>query len=119
MGLKYSDELYIGTSGLLLPVANKTFYPDDYKDKSRLAFYGSLFSSIEVNSSFYKIPLASTVCKWKNEVPEYFRFSFKLFKGITHAKNLIYDPLLVTKFLDVVAQAKEKSGCLLLQFPAS
>lgn len=111
-------KVYLGTSGLLLPVANKTYFPDGYKDKSRLAYYASLFSSIEINSSFYKIPQASTVRKWRDQVPDHFRFTFKLFKGITHSKHLIYDPLLVTRFLDVISQAGNKCACLLLQFPA-
>jgi uncharacterized protein YecE (DUF72 family) len=110
---------YSGTSGLLLPVKNKLFYPDEFKDKSRLFFYGSLMNSIEINSSFYKIPMVSTVRKWANEVPEDFKFSFKLFREITHSKELVFDPELVKKFIEVIALAEDKKGCLLVQFPPS
>ncbi|MFC3559110.1 DUF72 domain-containing protein [Pedobacter jamesrossensis] len=112
-------EFYIGTSGLVLPVGNKTYYPEAFKDKSRLSFYGSLFSSIEINSSFYKIPLSLTVRKWKEQVPSDFRFSFKLFRDITHAKHLIYDPKLITTFMNAISQVEEKAGSLLVQFPPS
>lgn len=110
---------YSGTSGLLLPVRNKLFYPQEFKDKSRLCFYGSLMNSIEVNSSFYKIPMASTVRKWADEVPEGFRFSFKLSKQITHNKDLAFDPDEVKRFMEVISFAGDKKGCLLVQFPPS
>lgn len=110
---------YTGTSGLLLPVRNKLFYPEEFKDKSRLCFYGSLMNSIEINSSFYKVPMASTVGKWAGDVPEDFRFSFKLHQGITHNKGLAFDPEAVKRFMDVIDLAGDKKGCLLVQFPPS
>lgn len=110
---------YSGTSGLLLPVRNKLFYPEAFKDKSRLCFYGSLMNSLEVNSSFYKVPKAATVAKWANEVPDDFRFTFKLYKGISHNKHLAFDPEAVKHFMEVIDQAGHKKGCLLVQFPPS
>jgi len=110
---------YSGTSGLLLPVPNKLHYPEAFKDRSRLCYYGSLMNSIEINSSFYKIPLASTVKKWAGEVPADFLFSFKLFKGITHAPQLGFDPADIARFIEVIAHAGDKKGCLLVQFPPS
>ena len=111
--------VYSGTSGLLLPVKNKLFYPDDFKDKSRLCYYGSLMNSIEINSSFYKVPMASTVLKWANDVPSDFKFTFKLFREITHNKYLVFSPEQVHHFMNVINQAGDKKGCLLVQFPPS
>lgn len=114
------ESLYFsGTSGILLPYKNKSFYPENLQEKSRLAVYALLFNSLEVNSSFYKIPRGETVKRWADEVPDGFRFTFKLWKGITHAKGLIFDPNDVTHFLKVIAEAGEKKGCLLIQFPPS
>lgn len=110
---------YSGTSGLLLPVPNKLFYPEEFRDKSRLCFYGSLMNSIEINSSFYKVPMASTVQKWAKEVPDAFRFSFKLTREVTHNKGLAFDPAMVRRFMEVISSAGDKKGCLLVQFPAS
>ncbi len=110
---------YSGTSGLLLPVRNKLFYPEEFKDKSRLCFYGSLMNSIEINSSFYKVPMASTVLKWANDVPEDFRFTFKLSKEITHNAGLAFDPDAIRRFMDVISAVGKKKGGLLVQFPPS
>ncbi|RZK75878.1 MAG: DUF72 domain-containing protein [Pedobacter sp.] len=110
---------YSGTSGLLLPVPNKLFYPEEFKEKSRLCFYGSLMNSIEINSSFYKMPMASTVAKWATDVPEDFKFTFKLSKEITHNKGLAFDPKAVQHFVNVIDKVGNKKGSLLVQFPPS
>src|SRR5690554_3131640 len=110
---------YSGTSGLLLPVPNKSHYPKEFQDKSRLCYYFSLMNSIEINSSFYKIPLSATVDKWAGEVPEEFRFTFKLFKEITHNKDLAFDPNTLAKFFEIIAAVGNKKGCVLVQFPPS
>ncbi|MBO9151627.1 DUF72 domain-containing protein [Chitinophaga sp. GCM10012297] len=108
-----------GTSGLVLPVPNKQVFPPAFRDKSRLTFYGSLFNSIEVNSSFYKVPRAATVSRWAAEVPEDFVFTFKLWREITHAKGFVYRAEDVQRFIEAIAGAGDKKGCLLLQFPPS
>lgn len=119
MILKDPGSYYSGTSGLLLPVPNKEFYPEDFKDKSRLCYYGSLFNSIEINSSFYKVPMASTVAKWSGEVPVNFKFTYKLWRGITHNKGLVFNPRDVYDFIGRISNAGDKKGCLLIQFPGS
>jgi len=108
---------YSGTSGLVLPVPNKTHYPEEYRDKSRLSYYASLFTSIEVNSSFYKIPRAKTIENWAAMVPDDFKFTFKLWKGITHAKELAFDPQHIAAFMQAINPAGSKKGCLLVQLP--
>lgn len=110
------SRIFSGTSGLVLPVA-KIDYPPEYQDKSRLTYYASLFNSIEINSSFYKMPMVATVKRWADNVPDYFKFTFKLSKIITHGKGLVFDPADVNKFMHTISYAGNKKGCLLIQFP--
>ncbi len=110
---------YSGTSGVVLPVPNKLSFPPEFQDKSRLTYYASLFNSVEINSSFYKIPMPSTVQKWAESVPQNFRFTFKLWKGITHNKSLDFKVEDVNQFMQVIANVGNKKGCLLVQFPPS
>ncbi len=112
-------EIFSGASGLVLPVKNKLLYQPDFQDKSRLTYYASLFSSIEINSSFYKVPMAATVAKWADSVPENFKFTFKLWRDITHNKGLDFDPENVWLFLQRIDHIQTKKGCLLIQFPPS
>ncbi len=57
------------------------------KFKSKLQAYSSLFSVIEINTTFYKIPKEKTIVRWRSEVNEIrknFEFILKLYKGVTH-----------------------------------
>lgn len=119
MQLHNPQQFFAGTSGLVLLVPNKQAFPVAFKDKSRLAYYAHLFNSLEVNSSFYKVPRAATVARWAQEAGADFTFTFKLFKGITHNKLLAFDKALVKQFMEVVNEAGDKRGSLLIQFPKS
>ena len=114
----HAEPYYSGLSGLQLDIP-KYLFPPPFENSSRLTFYASLFNSIEINSSFYKIPQAATVNKWAASVPEKFRFTFKLWKGITHNKGLNFNKEDVSAFFNSINSVKEKKGCLLIQFPPS
>ncbi|MCE3278225.1 MAG: hypothetical protein K0S44_416 [Bacteroidetes bacterium] len=113
---KVKGEFYCGLSGLQVPVP-KYLFPESYKDASRLTYYASFFNSIEINSTFYKLPLATTVTKWAQQVPDDFKFTFKLWKEITHNKGLEFKESDVGKFFLVASCAGDKKGCILIQFP--
>jgi len=108
----------IGTSGIVLP-GNKSNFPVAFQSGTRLRYYSSIFNSLEINSSFYKIPLPKTFLKWTEEVSENFTFSVKLWRGITHAKNLQFNPDDIDLFMDAANQLNKTKGSLLIQFPAS
>jgi len=110
---------YGGTSGLVLPVPNKSMFPPEFQHKSRLTYYASLFNSIEINSSFYKLPMAVTVKKWAESVPDGFQFTFKISQSISHAPGLDFSNGDVAKFMHVVAPVESKKGCILIQLPPS
>ena len=113
-----ANTFYSGLSGLQLPIP-KYLFPPPYENASRLTFYASFFNSIEFNRSFYKIPQPATVAKWAASVPENFRFTFKLWKGITHSKGLNFNEEDVVAFFNSINSVNEKKGCLLIQFPPS
>ncbi|MEO6490882.1 MAG: DUF72 domain-containing protein [Ferruginibacter sp.] len=111
-----NNRIYSGTSGLVLPGAKSSF-PPSFRDKSRLYYYASLYNSIEINSSFYRPPMISTIQKWAGSVPEDFQFTFKLPKYITHAKGLNFIGANVFSFIDTINYIGDKQGCILVQFP--
>jgi uncharacterized protein YecE (DUF72 family) len=110
---------YAGTSGLVLPVPNKAAYPPEFREQPRLVYYASLFNSIEINSSFYKIPQTATLSKWASLVPADFRFTFKLWRGITHEKGLKFNPADIQRFMNAINAVGQRKGALLVQFPPS
>lgn len=72
---------------------------------------------MEINSSFYKLPQASTVRKWSDLVSEDFKFTLKLSKSITHVKGLEFLRADVEAFMAIASQVGNKKGCILIQFP--
>ena len=46
--------------------------------------YSSVFDSVEIDSSFYRIPNQFMISKWKKNTPEGFLFSPKFPKKVTH-----------------------------------
>jgi len=111
-------KIHIGTSGIVIP-GNKQTFPDAFKNRSRLHYYSSLFNSLEINSSFYKIPLAKTFEKWADDVCDGFTFTVKCWRGITHARNLDFAQSDIELFMASIKKLGARSGCILIQFPAS
>jgi uncharacterized protein YecE (DUF72 family) len=105
-------------SGIVLPTPKYNF-PVEFQNSSRLTYYASLFNSIEINRSFYGLPQAKSLARWSNEVPVDFKFTFKLWKQITHLKELQFNEFDVTEFMRTISNVGDKRGCLLIQFPAS
>lgn len=116
--MKKRGKFFIGTSNITLPGPKATF-PEEFRTTTRLQYYSTLFNSLEVNSTFYKLPLARTLEKWSSEVSTDFRFTLKLWKEITHVKESNVIASNIDKFMDVVNVAKKNRGCILMQFPPS
>lgn len=79
---------WIGTSGWAYKDWGKGFYPEDLPDRQRLTFLAGEFPTVEINSSFYRLPAESTFQKWFNDTPEDFQFAVKVSRLITHIKRL-------------------------------
>ncbi len=86
---------------------------------SHLQRYASVFSAVEINSSFYRAHLPATYSRWRDSVPDIFRFSVKMPREITHVRRLRDTADLLDRFLFEVHHLEEKLGCLLIQLPPS
>jgi len=112
------NSFYSGLSGLQLDLPKYQF-PTPFQNATRLEYYASQFNSLECNSSFYKIPQPATIARWSTSVPAHFKFTFKLWREITHVKPFHFKPDDVTLFFKAINQVQQKKGCLLIQFPPS
>lgn len=87
----------------------------------QLAFLAGYFDTIEVNSSFYRIPPPTHAVSWTRRTafnPD-FRFTAKLYRGFTHETEAAPgDAAAFRRFLDPLAEA-DRLGALLIQFPWS
>jgi uncharacterized protein YecE (DUF72 family) len=53
-----------------------------------LQHYAQVFDTVEVNNTFYRLPLRSSVARWVEETPPHFLFSVKASRYLTHVKRL-------------------------------
>jgi uncharacterized protein YecE (DUF72 family) len=130
-----SSRIRVGTSGWSYPSGEGTwkgiFYPNKKpKGFNELVFYAEHFDTVEVNSSFYRVPAIKTTEDWAKRTPKDFEFSLKLFQKFTHPEMFLKatggDPADIDRkdvdgfraALDPLASAG-KLGALLAQFPPS
>ncbi|MGA3058978.1 MAG: DUF72 domain-containing protein [Candidatus Bathyarchaeia archaeon] len=113
------QNLHLGTIGWSYNFWRGNFYPNRTASKDFLAYYASKFSSVEVDSTFYRIPKEQALANWKEQTPAGFIFSLKFPGVITHIKMLEDCQRETELFLDRTKILKEKLGPLLLQFPPS
>ncbi|MGE5532780.1 MAG: DUF72 domain-containing protein [Bacillota bacterium] len=111
------QSLHLGTIGFSYDFWKGTFYPKKTLPKDYLNYYSTQFNTVEVDSTFYRIPTPPTVTNWKKQTPENFRFSLKFPQRITHFKMLKDCEQETEVFLNRVSLLGEKVGALLLQFP--
>ena len=93
------------------------FFTTDAKRPDFLPQYGSVFNTVEGNSSFYGLPSASTVHRWCDEVPPGFEFCFKFPRIVSHDLLLIHAERETAEFLARLAPLKENLGPFFLQLP--
>jgi uncharacterized protein YecE (DUF72 family) len=83
---------------------------------SRLASYASVFSTVEGNTSFYRVPDAQSIERWRAAVDGTdFRFCFKLPREVTHESHP--DEAVLKKFVRCLQPLREHLGPPLVQFP--
>lgn len=115
-----SESTRVGVAGWSYPDWEGIVYPRTARFDG-LAYLARLFDSIEVNSSFYRIPSARTTTSWAKRVrtnPR-FRLTLKLYRGFTHERRASSpEAAELEHALEPLVDAGVL-GALLLQFPWS
>ena len=106
----------IGTAGWGLPRQWRGEFPEE---GSYLERYATMFSGVEINSSFYRQHKRGVYERWAGAVPADFRFAVKLPRAITHDQSLVASDVLLEVFLEEVAGLGARLGPLLAQLPPS
>jgi uncharacterized protein YecE (DUF72 family) len=70
--------LYVGTSGWSYPTWKPGFYPADTKPAEFLRYYAERLSSVELNTTGYRLPAEGQFERWAAATPPGFRFAPKL-----------------------------------------
>jgi uncharacterized protein YecE (DUF72 family) len=129
------SEIRVGTSGWNYPGGrgtwNGVFYPARRpRGFDELAYYAQRFDTVEVNSTFYRMPEAPMSEGWVSRTPPGFLFSVKLYQKFTHpdmylARSRASDWDLSRSDVDLFRigvepiAASGKLAAILIQFPPS
>lgn len=111
-------KIYIGTSGWDYPEwVGRVYPPGGVRDKLR--YYAGIFPTVEVNSTFYRLPPPSVAASWLRRTPPGFRFAAKFPRTITHELRLVDTASETTKFLAVLKPLRDAGRFVaaLLQLP--
>lgn len=85
----YLPGTFLGTSSFTAAGWEGCFYPQGMRAKDFVRHYSSQFQTVEIESTFYGTPSASTVTSWNEKTPGDFIFAVKIPQVITHEKVLV------------------------------
>lgn len=110
-------KLLIGTSGYQYKHWKGVFYPQKLPQKEWFAYYAQRFSAVEINATFYNLPKAETIEKWRDTAPEGFNFVLKFSRYGSHMKRLKDPGESIRKFWDTARHLQDKLAAVLVQLP--
>jgi uncharacterized protein YecE (DUF72 family) len=109
--------ILVGTSGWSYDHWEGVLYPAGLPPHRRLDHYLQHFSTVELNSSFYRWPSPTTFASWRRRLPDGFVMSIKAPRGLTHGRRL-YGPEPWLARIEAGLQALGPvRGALLVQLP--
>src|SRR3972149_4460994 len=111
------EGILIGTSGGSYGHWKGPFYLAALPAGGFLPFYAGRFCTVEINSSFYRLPEERTLSRWRDSVPDSFVFAVKGSGFITHRKKLRDPQATLPPFFERIAALGDKLGPVLFQLP--
>jgi len=111
----------IGCSGWNYPHWRELVYPKGLPARRWLAHYATLFDTVEVNTTFYRLPRRSSVENWVAETPPRFLFAVKGSRYLTHVRRLRDLGAGIERFYDCIEPLvrSAKLGPVLWQLPGN
>ena len=112
------SELWVGTSGYVYVHWRRgVFYPQGLRQREELRYYAERFRTVELNNPFYRLPAPESFDRWREAVPDDFRYAVKASRYITHVLRLRDAAESVVLFLERAERLGPKLGPILFQLP--
>ncbi|UCD63827.1 MAG: DUF72 domain-containing protein [Candidatus Zixiibacteriota bacterium] len=109
----------VGTSGYSFEDWRGEFYPETIQKGKMLDHYVKFFPTVEINSTYYRIPHPAVMANIVKKAPPQFDFMVKVPQSFTHRRtNLDKDAVAFKEALKPFEESGKLSG-LLAQFPYS
>ncbi len=109
----------VGVSGWNYKHFREVVYPKGVPARRWLEHYSTIFDTVEVNATFYRLPVRSAVANWVEQTPPDFLFAVKASRYLTHIKRLGELAPGLAKFYERIEPLVEspKLGPVLWQLP--
>jgi len=79
--------MLLGTSSFTAAGWQGSFYPIGMRSKDFLSYYAGQFQTVEIDSTFYGTPTASTVTSWNEKTPQDFIIAAKVPRPLRMKKH--------------------------------
>lgn len=111
--------IWIGTSGWVYPHWVDRFYPHDLAAQEYLPYYAQTFPTVEINSSFYRLPTREQFQGWAEQIASHpsFLFAVKASRYLTHMKKLLNAEEGIERLVTSAMGLGEHLGPFLYQLP--
>jgi uncharacterized protein YecE (DUF72 family) len=110
-------QFHIGTSGWHYKHWRGFFYSADVRAADMFRFYVKQFDTVEVNSTFYRLPTKTALRDWHDVAPAKFCFAVKASRFVTHMKKLKDPKPGLRRFFERVDTLGTNLGPILFQLP--
>jgi uncharacterized protein YecE (DUF72 family) len=107
----------IGCSGWAYPDWRGRFYPRSAPARDWFALYARVFDTVELNTTFYRLPTPSTVDGWAEQAPPGFLYAVKLGQFGSHRMKLRDAGSWLPNHLDRVDRLGPALGPTVVQLP--
>ena len=113
------SKIHVGCSGWVYKHWRGLLYPEGLPQRLWFQRYSEEFDTVEINASFYRVPLDTTFVGWRDKAPDGFRYAVKVNRFITHLKKLVGVEEEVDRFIALARRLGDALGPLLYQLPPS
>jgi uncharacterized protein YecE (DUF72 family) len=94
-----TGRIFVGVGGWNFAPWRGSYYPKGLAHAQELHYSSRQLTSIEINSTFYRLQTPATFQKWHDETPDGFVFSVKAPRFVTNRKSLAEAGSSVERFL--------------------
>lgn len=112
-----NGEARIGCSGFVYRDWRGLVYPEKLPQRLWFQHYATLFDTVELNTTFYRLPTREAVDGWAAQAPPGFTYAAKLGQFCTHRMKLRDPAGWLPNHLDRVERLGEHLGPNLVQLP--
>ena len=108
---------HVGCSGWVYRHWKGLVYPQELPQRRWFEHYASLFDTVELNATFYRLPSPAAVERWAEQAPEGFLYANKLGSFGSHRMKLRDPSSWLERHLERLAGLGPSAGPTLVQLP--